>query len=179
MIFILSALWQISIRGLWKLPDGRDRLWGKLGLILMSEAMLSKSLIQFSVDGQGCLPSLFDLRPNYGGHVMTIMGTSFKRPPASTAALSAPEPAAGRCWPTPLLETPGHSRASLSWGHCSSLLGAGVHKVLSVPSKSPPANLENSAMTRGLQRVSFHSNPKERQCQRMLKLLHNCTHLTR
>ena len=25
----------------------------------------------------------------------------------------------------------------------------------------------------------FHSNPKERQCQRMLKLLYNCTHLTR
>ena len=24
----------------------------------------------------------------------------------------------------------------------------------------------------------FHSNLKERQCQRMLKLLHNCTHLT-
>ena len=24
----------------------------------------------------------------------------------------------------------------------------------------------------------FHSNPKERQCQRMLKLPHNCTHLT-
>ena len=31
----------------------------------------------------------------------------------------------------------------------------------------------------GLEKVSFHSNPKERQCQRMLKLLHNCTHLTR
>ena len=28
-------------------------------------------------------------------------------------------------------------------------------------------------------KVRFHSNPKERQCQRMLKLLHNCTHLTR
>ena len=26
--------------------------------------------------------------------------------------------------------------------------------------------------------VSFHSNPKERQCQRMFKLLHNCTHFT-
>ena len=26
---------------------------------------------------------------------------------------------------------------------------------------------------------SFHSNPKERQCQRMFKPLHNCTHLTR
>ena len=29
------------------------------------------------------------------------------------------------------------------------------------------------------EKVSFHSNPKERQCQRMLKLSHNCTHLTR
>ena len=26
--------------------------------------------------------------------------------------------------------------------------------------------------------VSFRSNPKERQCQRMFKLLHNCTYLT-
>ena len=42
-----------------------------------------------------------------------------------------------------------------------------------------PANLENSAVARGLEKVSFHSNPKERQCQRMLKLPHNCTHLTR
>ena len=34
--------------------------------VLMGRAMLSKSLIQFSVDGQGCVPSLlFDLRPNY------------------------------------------------------------------------------------------------------------------
>ena len=29
-----------------------------------------------------------------------------------------------------------------------------------------------------LEKVSFHYNPKERQCQRMLKLLQNCTHLT-
>ena len=41
-----------------------------------------------------------------------------------------------------------------------------------------PANLENSAVATGLEKVSFHSNPKERQCQRMLKPLHNCTHLT-
>ena len=41
-----------------------------------------------------------------------------------------------------------------------------------------PANLENSAVATGLEKISFHSNPKERQCQRMLKLLHNCTHLT-
>ena len=38
---------------------------------------------------------------------------------------------------------------------------------------------KKSAVATGLEKVSFHSNPKERQCQRMLKLLHNCTHLTR
>ena len=40
------------------------------------------------------------------------------------------------------------------------------------------ANLVNSVVATGLEKVSFHSNPKERQWQRMLKLLHNCTHLT-
>ena len=39
-----------------------------------------------------------------------------------------------------------------------------------------PTNLENSAAVTGLKKVSFHSNPKERQCQRMLKLPCNCTH---
>ena len=33
------------------------------------------------------------------------------------------------------------------------------------------ANLEDSAVARGLEKVSFHSNPKERQCQRMFKAL--------
>ena len=33
-----------------------------------------------------------------------------------------------------------------------------------------PANLENSAVATELEKVSFHSNPKERQCQRMFKL---------
>ena len=41
-----------------------------------------------------------------------------------------------------------------------------------------PANLENSAVATGLEKVSFYSNPKEKQCQRMLKLPHNCTHFT-
>ena len=41
--------------------------WGKLGLVLMGEAMLSRSLVQFSVDGQGCVSSLLsNLKPNYG-----------------------------------------------------------------------------------------------------------------
>ena len=41
-----------------------------------------------------------------------------------------------------------------------------------------PENLENSAVATGLEKVSFHSDPKERQCQRMLKLPKNCTHFT-
>ena len=36
-----------------------------------------------------------------------------------------------------------------------------------------------TAVATGLEKVSFHSNPKERQCQRMLELPHNCTPLTR
>ena len=84
--------------------------------------MLSKSLIQFSVDGRGCVPSLlFDLRPNYG-RLMNIMATSFKRSHAYTAALSAPNPAAGHHQPMPLLETPGYSRASLGQSLVGSLL---------------------------------------------------------
>ena len=52
-------------------------------------------------------------------------------------------------------------------------------KVLNMLPFNVPANLENSEVATGLEKVSFHSNPKESQCQRMLKLLHNCTHLTR
>ena len=45
--------------------------------------------------------------------------------------------------------------------------------------KVVPGNLENSLVATGPDKVSFHSNLKERQYQRMLTLLHNCTHLTR
>ena len=54
--------------------------------------------------------------------VMKIMGTSFKRSHASTATLGAPDPATGHCGPTPPLETPGHSRASLGQSLVGSLL---------------------------------------------------------
>ena len=54
--------------------------------------------------------------------VMKIMVTSFKRSHACTATLSAPNPAAGHHWPTPLLETPGHTQASLSQSLVGSLL---------------------------------------------------------
>ena len=51
LVSILSAFWWIRIRGLWKLPDGRDLLWEELGLPLMGRAILSKSLMKFSIDG--------------------------------------------------------------------------------------------------------------------------------
>ena len=57
----------MRIRGLWKLPDVRDWLWHKQGLALVSRAILTKSLLQLSADGWGCVPSLlFGLRPICG-----------------------------------------------------------------------------------------------------------------
>ena len=54
--------------------------------------------------------------------VMKIMATSFRRSHERTAALSAPNPAAGHCQPTPPPETPGHSGASLGQSLVGSLL---------------------------------------------------------
>ena len=40
------------------------------------------------------------------------------------------------------------------------------HEAVIVLHLSKAANLENSAVATGLEKVSFHSNPKERQCQK-------------
>ena len=40
------------------------------------------------------------------------------------------------------------------------------------------ANLENSAVATVPEKVSFHSNRKKEQCQRMFKLLNSCAHFT-
>jgi len=37
---------------------------------------------------------------------------------------------------------------------------------------------ENSAVATELEKVTSQSNPKERQCQRMFKLLYKCAHFT-
>ena len=106
----------------------------------MGGVSLCKYLIQFSVDGWGCVPSLlFDLRPNRGGsnedngdllqkvpwtHCYTQCPQSCSRPPPTHAS-------AGDSW------TLTGKSGSVSWGgHCSFLLGPGVHKVLFLPSKS-------------------------------------------
>ena len=51
-----------------------------------------------------------------------------------------------------LMDTHGQVRVSLFWGHCSFLLGPGVHKVLFVPSKSlfPQSCVSSGSSTVGL-----------------------------
>ena len=65
---------------------------GKQGLVLMGRAMLSKSIVQFSVAGWGCVPSLLFTWSQTLVEVTMIMATSFKRSHAHTATLSAPCP---------------------------------------------------------------------------------------
>ena len=83
--------------------------------------MLSKSLFQFSVEGQGYVPSLFDLRPNYGGGIEDN-GDLLEMSHACTTALSASNHVAGQCQHTPLPVTPGYSEASLGQSLMGSLL---------------------------------------------------------
>ena len=99
--------------------------------------MLSKSLIQFSVDGWSCVPSLlFTWEPNYGGG-NEDNGNLLQKIPRMycytqcTLQQATTDP---HC-----LVIPGLSWASLDqslWGHCSFLLGPVAHKILFVPSKS-------------------------------------------
>ena len=58
------------------------------------------------------------------------------------------------------------------------LLNAEFQRIARRDALNMPANLENSAVATGLEKVSFHSNLKERQRQKMFKLPHNYTHLT-
>ena len=91
--------------------------------------MLSKSLIQFSVEGQGCFPSLvFDLRPNYGGG-NEDNGDLLKKFPRMHCYTQCPQPCTDPrfCWR--LLDT--HRQFwvcphTLLWSHCSFLLGPGA-----------------------------------------------------
>ena len=125
----------------------------------MGVAMLSKSLIQCSVDGWGFVPLCWLTRGLTMVKVMKIIVTSFKRFHACTSALSAPSPAAGHRRPTPLPETPGHSGqvwVGLLSGHCSFLLGPGLHKVLFVPSRSlfPQSGVSSGGSIVGLMATS-------------------------
>ena len=87
----------------------------------MGGILVSKSLIQFSVDGRSCVPFLLFTWGQTLLEVMQIMVISFKRSHECTATLSAPSPAAGHHQAMPLLETPRHSQASLGQTSVASL----------------------------------------------------------
>ena len=84
--------------------------------------MLSKSLIQFSVDWRGFFPFLLFTWGQTVVEVIKITVTSFKRSHTCAATLSDPNPASGHHWPMPALETPGHTWASLGQSLVGSLL---------------------------------------------------------
>ena len=67
--------------------------------------------------------------------IMKIMATSFKKSPAHTATLSAPNSEAGHICQR-LLDTHGQDWVSLLLDHCSFFLGTYAHKFLFLPSKS-------------------------------------------
>jgi len=105
----------------------------------MGAAMLCKSLIQVSVDGWGCIPSLlFDLRPNYGGgneddggllEKILCRNCPAQCPwPCSRPQLSHAS-ARDSCTLT-------GKTGSVSCGVPAPFSWIGVHKVLFVPSKS-------------------------------------------
>ena len=86
----------------------------------MGKAMLSKSLIQFSPDVWGCVPSLlFDLRLNHGGGDEDN-GNLLWKVPCMHCCIQCPQPCRSHHQPMALLETPRHSWASL----CQSLAGS-------------------------------------------------------
>ena len=88
----------------------------------MGGAMLSKSLIQFSVGGWVCVPALlFDLRPNYSGG-NEDNADLLQKVPCMHCCTQSPEPAAGHRQLTPPLETPGYSWANLGQSFVGSLL---------------------------------------------------------
>ena len=69
-----------------------------MGLVLMGGVMISKSLIQISVDGWSCVPSLLFTFVQAMVEVMKIMATSINMSHACTATVSAPSPAARDTW---------------------------------------------------------------------------------
>ena len=115
------------------------RLRGKLGLVLMGRAMPSKFLIQFSVDGWGCVPSLLFTWSLTMEEVVKIMVTSFIGPMHALLPLVLPTlqlATANQRLHQKLLDSHRQVLVSLLWGHRSFLLDSGAHKFLFVPSKS-------------------------------------------
>ena len=120
--------------------------------------MLSTSLIQLSVDGEGCIPSLlFDLRLNYDGgneDIGDLLQKALCMLLPHTLPLAQQQATTNPHLCQRLLDTHRQLGVSLLWGHCSLLLGSGTYRVLFVPSKSLfPQSCGSSV-------IKFHWLPK-------------------
>ena len=82
--------------------------------------------------------------------VMKIMRTSFKRSVPQTLQQATTD----SCLHWRLLDTHRQVWVSLLWGHCSFLLGPGVHKFLFVPSKSLQSCVSSGSSVMGLMALS-------------------------
>ena len=94
---------------------------GETGSCFLGGAMLSKSLIQFSVDEWGCFPPLLFTWANCGGG-NEENGVFIQKVPCRHCYTSAPSSAACLHPPMSPPETPGHSGASLGQYPVGSLL---------------------------------------------------------
>ena len=129
---------------------------------LMGGVMLSKSLIQFSVDG---FPLSCLTRDQTMVGVMKIM-TSFKRSPAGTVysvSMTLQQATLNLPFCRRPLDTYRQVWVSLLWGQCSFLLSHGAHKVLFVPSRSLFPQCCVSAI------IKSHCNRRERGRAQLLK----------
>ena len=130
-------------------PSSRDSwtLRASLGQSLVGSLLISPGFWH----AQGSVCTLPESVPqscgSSGSSVVGLMATSLKRSRACTAILSVPNPAAGHHQPSPLLETPGHSQASLGQSLVGSLLLAGrcqmqFHRVCKVGKLSITKNVD-------------------------------------
>ena len=127
------------IKGLWKLPDGRDWLRGNWVLLWWAGPCSVNLQSTFLLIGRAVFPPCYLTWGETMVEMMKIIVTSFERSHARTVALSAPSPAAGHHRPMPPPEIPGHSWATLGQSLVGPLLpppGSWCTQVLFVPSKS-------------------------------------------
>ena len=101
-----------------------------MGLILMDGAMFSESLIQFSVVGGAVFSPCYLPGANYGGR-NEDNGDFLQKVPCTHCCTQCPQPCNQRH-----LDTKRQVWGSLSWDHCSFLLGPGGHEILFVPANS-------------------------------------------
>ena len=103
---LLATPWTAAYQAPPYMGFSRQEYWSGVPLPSLG-AMLSKSLIQFSVDGWGCVPSLlFDWRPKSGGGDENN-GDLLQKVPCMQCCTECPRP----CIRLPLT----HSSAGKSW----------------------------------------------------------------